>query len=453
MRVILICSLIGINVGCRSFSSNPDVVAQYEQMRMQQEWWDRNRSRAQYVQGRGYYLPDTGQYYTASGRQLNDAGNEIQRTSFEADRRTEQTNGDSEQSGLPDASSNDNFLGRVKRVTGRGTDPEKARKHFRRADVKFRDAGNKSGEERRDGFVSAASLYADAANAWPDSAIEEDSLFKMAECYYFADDYAEAEDQFGMLIKKYPNTRYLDRIDSLRFFIAKYWLSKHAENPKRLLQPNLVDRTLPWFDSFGNAVRLFDRIRIDDPAGDVADDATMAAANAYFQAEKYHKADQLYTDLREAFPDSEHQFEAHLLGLKCKLLTYQGPDYDAAPLEAAEKLAKQIQRQFHHQYVQQREVVDNTCAEVRARLAEQNWYRAKYYDRRGEYQGAQHYYARVAKNYPNTKIAQSARERLAQLGVDDNAEPSRFAALKKYFERDLDNLPILKSDGDRTATR
>ena len=458
LRGILICTLIVTGIGCRAVSKNPDVVAQYEQMRSQQQWWDLNRSRAQYVKGRGFYLPDTGQYYDASGRPLNDADNDVQQASFEANGRTEQVDevAKDEVAKLdshPDLSSSTNFLDRVKRVTGKGTNPEKARDLFRRADLKFRDAGSATGDQRREKFLSAATLYADAAKSWPESAIEEDSLFKMAECYYFADNYTESEDQFGKLIKKYPNTRYLDRIDALRFFMAKYWLAKHKENPKGLLRPNFGDPTLPWFDSFGHAVKLFDRIRIDDPAGDVADDATMAAANAYFQAGKYHKADQLYTDLRDAFPDSEHQFEAHLLGLKCKLLTYQGPDYDSAPLEAAEKLAKQIKRQFRHQYEQQREVVDNAYAEVRARLAEQDWHQAKYYDRRGEYSGAQHYYQRVAQNYPNTKISQSARERLAELGVDTNPEPNRFATLKKYFEREFDNLPPLKSDGETTTIR
>ena len=46
----------------------------------------------------------------------------------------------------------------------------------------------------------------------------------------------------------------------------------------------------------------------------------LAAANAYFAAADYFRADALYTDLRKAFPSSEHQFIAHFLGLKTKLL-------------------------------------------------------------------------------------------------------------------------------------
>jgi len=72
---------------------------------------------------------------------------------------------------------------------------------------------------------------------------------------------------------------------------------------------------------------VFDKIRIDDPTGKLSDDATLAAANAYFAQGDFEKADQFYTDLRKTFPSSEHQFTAHFLGLKAKLLCYSGPDY------------------------------------------------------------------------------------------------------------------------------
>ena len=50
----------------------------------------------------------------------------------------------------------------------------------------------------------------------------------------------------------------------------------------------------------------------------------MATANAHFVNGRWDDADYHYGLLRTEYPKSEHQFQAHLLGLRCKLLRYQG---------------------------------------------------------------------------------------------------------------------------------
>ena len=46
-------------------------------------------------------------------------------------------------------------------------------------------------------------------------------------------------------------------------------------------------------------------MRIDDPTGKLADDATIALANAYFEQERYLDAADTYEDLRVNFPSSQ----------------------------------------------------------------------------------------------------------------------------------------------------
>ena len=53
---------------------------------------------------------------------------------------------------------------------------------------------------------------------------------------------------------------------------------------------------------------MFDKIRVDDPTGRLADDATLSLANENFTRRKFMKADEYYSDLRKAYPSSEHQF-------------------------------------------------------------------------------------------------------------------------------------------------
>ena len=449
-KVGLIGVLVVFCLGCRFQSNrlvdqNSDVIRAYEISREQERWWERNRQQAQYVPGRGYHLPGTGQYYNASGRPLEDGGKEVQAASFDDTSSGELVEKPIRES-VPFRPRN--ILDQYKVATGKGPSRDRARKAYKDAERSYREAISTAGETRQGQLLEVAGTYGTAAKAWPDSALEEDALFKEAECYYFSDDYPEAEDRYEAIFKKYPNSRYLDLISARRFEIAKYWLATHRAKPTRRLRPNLSNSSLPRFDTFGHAVKLFDRIRIDDPAGKLADDATIAAANAYFKAENYHRADQLYTDLRDAFPDSEHQFDAHLLGLKCKLLIYQGPNYDEKPLQEATKLVKRIKRQFYQEYEEKREMVDQSFAEVHARLADRDWLHAQYYDRRRETQGARFYYDRIARKYEGTKVASEAQQRLEELSTEVNKSPSRLSAIKGFLDRQGEELPPLLENSE-----
>jgi outer membrane protein assembly factor BamD (BamD/ComL family) len=301
-------------------------------------------------------------------------------------------------------------------------------------------------------LTDIAKKFAAAAKALPDSNLEENAMFRVGECYFFADRYPRANDAYGKLIKKYPNTRHLDVVAARRFEIYRYWLALQKAKPKWLLEPNWTDRTRPRLDTFGNAVKGYDRLRIDDPTGKLADDATMAAANAFFEKGDYARADQLYTDLRDAFPSSEHLFQAHLLGMKCKLMIYQGSDYDGKPLDDAEKLIKSMRRKFRRETTAHREQIDRAHAEVLAKKAERQWQMARYYERRREYGGAKYYYSLITEKYPDTAAGRQARQRLAEIGDLPDRPPQRMAWLVDLIDPPNDD-PIVASGGDSSSRR
>ena len=128
------------------------------------------------------------------------------------------------------------------------------------------------------------------------------------------------------------------------------------------------------------------------------------------------------TDLRRSFPNSEHQFQAHVLSLKCKLQIYQGPDYSLKPMDDAEEILKQIHRQFPQEAAQEREYLANTWKEIRMNKALHDWSMAKYYDRRNEYAAARDYYQRIRDQYSDTSLAGEAAERLEQI-ADEPVKP------------------------------
>ncbi|MBW3597398.1 MAG: outer membrane protein assembly factor BamD [Planctomycetes bacterium] len=384
--------------------------------------------------------------YDAARREINGPAEEyrsdVRQASYEQEQRTQERFGD-EDAGFQLGDLKPSAVAeKVKKISGKGRDPDAAQELFERGDRLYEQALQAQGEERQRLLLEAAPLFEEAAKRWPGSTLEHDAMFRMGECFYFADHYVEANEAFEKLVSQYKNSRYLDAIDVRRFTLAQYWLEWERANPESFYELNVLDNKRPWRDTKGHALRLYDRIRLDDPTGKLADDATMAAANAYFLAGDYLKADMFYSDLRRTYPSSEHQFNAHFLGVQAKLLTYQGEDYSVTPLEEADKLVDQIRRQFPQEYAQNREEVDQAAGQVRKLKAERHWRMAEYFERRWEYGSARYYYDLIVKEFAGTPIAAEARQRLAALSDKPADPPQHFQWLADAFDAGKDRLAI-----------
>ena len=151
-------------------------------------------------------------------------------------------------------------------------------------------------------YKAALKQYYRVIDRWPDSAIEEDAMWQVGECLFFTDQYPKAEDQYDSLVKKYPNTRYLDRIAKRQFVIAQYWLALDEKQHVPLLIPNLINRSRPLFDTRGRALKAYEHVQLNDPRGSLADDSLMAQANAHFLEEEWLDADYFYSVLADRVP-------------------------------------------------------------------------------------------------------------------------------------------------------
>lgn len=308
------------------------------------------------------------------------------------------------------------------------------------AETLFREGAKLAVGQREAKFAEAEPKYAAAAAAWRDSAVEENGLFGVAECRFFCDRFDAAELAYEELIKQYPNTRHLDVVSSRRFAIAQFWFELAAKESRFFLQPNITDQRQPQYDTYGSAIKILERIRLDDPTGKLADDATMLAGNSCFKSGNWYDADHYYDDLRKNFPDSPHQFQAHLLGVQCKLRLYQGSDYEASPLAEAEKLVKSMNRQFPQESVKEKEYLDRVFKEIRLKKAQAEWDLAAYYDRKGEYRAAQYHYERVAKSFSDTNLAEESRKRITEIAGKPPVPPDRFAWLSSMLRKQEDDI-------------
>lgn len=351
----------------------------------------------------------------------------------------------------------DNFGTTVKQLSGKGPDREVAQGLYDEAEAMYHSAvASRQREPLTDvssDFLQAADKYQGAAARWPDSALEEDALFRAGECQFFADQYVKANDTFESLLKKYPNSRYLDLVGARRFVIAKYWIDLDNADHPPVFGLNLTDKQRPWSDTHGHAIRIFDRMRLDDPTGKLADDATIAAANALFARGDYEGADQYYTDLRLHFPSSEHQFMAHYLGIQAKLRGYRGPAFAGDALDEAEKLIKQVRRQFPTETRQHEEELAKAYREVRHRKAEREWTMAKYYAKRNQFGAARFYYDLILEDYSDTAYAEQAEQEVMAIAGKPRNPPQRLSWLVDLFPDGKPSVPVIATAPEETLRR
>ena len=305
----------------------------------------------------------------------------------------------------------ENIQKRWKKMTGRSPSESVGEKALAEGDALFRQGS----------YTKAISFYKKAIDRWPDSVIEEDAMWQLAECLFFTDQYPKAEDAYSELVKKYANTRYLDRVAQRQFLIGQYWIAIDKEFHYPVLIPNLVDKSRPLFDTPGRALKAFEHVRLNDPRGDLADDSIMATANAYFIAREWLDADYFYELLRTEYPDSDFMLQAYLFGLQSKLQAYQGPAYEGGALDQAELLADQVLVQFPDQLsVEDQERIIRSQAEIAAQQAARHWHRAEFYNKGRHYSSARIYYAMIARDYPKTMLARRARNQLQEIeGLED----------------------------------
>ena len=318
----------------------------------------------------------------------------------------------------------ENVYKSVKTAAGYGPDEKIARAALQEGKTLFLDKK----------YSEAAGKFATAADRWPDSPLEEDALFLQGESEFFADQYSKAHDTYGGLMKKYANTRYLDTVVAREFALGRYWEQLQDSKPKWPVTPNVTDKSRPMFDTFGYAVQAYERVRLNDPTGPLADDSLMALGNAYFRRGQYENAAYNYDQLIKEYANSEHQKKAHLLGLQAKMRIYQGTMYEQAPLRDAGKIADRALTQYGDKLGPDRERVAQARAQIIEEEANRDYELGEYYEKKGHFGAARMYYQSVIKGYPRTEKARMAQEHLQKIQNEPDEAPSKLGWATSWME-------------------
>ena len=400
-------------------------------------WWRKHGKKAEFVPLSGYRVDGVDGFFDKSGVPI-DASVDEQAIRF-GER-------DPEEGGLLPGLDPRVAVESVREAAGYGPD--------QRAAEGALNLGIASFQQKR--YGEAASKFKDAAEGWPGTDLAAKALFNQGEAHFFALAYDKAADAYVKLLDEHPSTPRLDDTVERLWSIAQYWEKTYFEDDARApfdYQP--FAQTRPTFDTVGHAVRLYEAIRLNDPTGPRADDAIMAEAGIHFRRGRYIDADYHYTLLRQEYPRSEHQFEAHLLGLQAKMRLYQGPDYDGSPLVEAKRLEQQTRTIFAGRLSENEQMrLAAVRAEVAASIEARDLRMASYYEGTQHIDAARYYLARAAEDYGDSPAAKEATERLAQLEGQPGSPDTPMEWLVGWFPENrqyesINSIPEL-TPGDVT---
>jgi outer membrane protein assembly factor BamD (BamD/ComL family) len=327
-----------------------------------------------------------------------------------------------------------NFFTKVRDWVGLGPDEKKALAAMKRGrEILTANKDNVTAAN----YSAAAKEFETAAKRFPDSVLEEDALHLAGECYFFSDNYPKAFRAYQKLIVKYQHSKHLDNDVRRVFKIARFW---EEEDRRGVAAVNMTNKERPTFDTFGNAKKAYETIFIYDANGPVSDDAVMALATAYLAKgryqgdDNYNHAAYYYRYLRENFPLSKHLAKAHENELFARTNAYMGAEHNGGTLEEAGKLADITLRQFGGELqAGEKEEIIELKENVLVKQAEREWTMGNFYEKKKYYGSAKLYYEKILEKYPQTPVAEKARERLAAI-QDKPDQPKSNGFLKAVLK-------------------
>ena len=304
---------------------------------------------------------------------------------------------------------------KTKFSSGLGRNADRARKYYDRGEATYNKGiqqleADPAANLHQAIFTDAANEFRLASATWSESAVEEDALYFEGESYFFADRYVQANRAFEKLVNEYAGTKHMDMAENRRYAIALYWLQLSDKDSMMALN----DPKRPKTGLAKEARRVLHQIRMDDPTGQLADDAAMSLAKAFLKADMNYEAADTLEDLRRNYPGSEYQFDAHMLELEAQLAVYQGPAYDDQPLMKADEILKSIVRTFPQESKGEIAYLEKQSARVQNMLGERDLNMAEYFERRGENLAARFHYQKVKEKFEGSSIAEQVDQRMAE---------------------------------------
>lgn len=233
--------------------------------------------------------------------------------------------------------------------------------------------------------------------------------FEAAESQYYLgltdealDDLYAAYQAYQKVIDKYPFSERIPQVIEHEYKIGEKFMAGYKR--KALGVPLPVENP---------AIEIFTKIVENSTYGPLAPAAQYKLGLVLKGLLRYYEAEDAFNKVVSSYPDSEWVGAAKFQIASCRAAVSRSPDYDQwATNEAKQKFEEFVQE--HPDAVLSRDAEKNIDA-LKEKEAESDYKIAKFYEKQKAFESAKIYYREITDNYPDSKWAAKALERLEVL--------------------------------------
>lgn len=260
-------------------------------------------------------------------------------------------------------------------------------------------------------------------------AVAEEARYYQAESLRLEGRWPKAADVYNDLLMKFPSTNYREQALQHMYDIANIWLDdtrvemeqtkEKTEGKRWFVAPHFIhfDKEKPLLDTEGRAIEKLEQVRYNDVNGPLADKALFLAGSVKFFNEDYKDADNYFSQIHEKHPNSALAPQAVELAIISKHLSTGGAEYDGRKVAEARKLVQSAFNNYPELASKKKDFLTRQLVGITLQQAEKDYKMAEFWKRTGHPGSAYWYYEMVKMRYPNTKFAQMADDRIAELKI------------------------------------
>jgi len=172
---------------------------------------------------------------------------------------------------------------------------------------------------------------------------------------------------------------------------------------------------------YATGAKIMERITERAPDEPIGIKAAVSIAQSYEKRKKFEDAYEKWAQILAQWPDDKIAKDALLATARCRHANYRGPNYDASDLagrpfsvQTYYDSAKASYEDFNSKYPQDatRIGVEQMIQTIDQQMAYKDLKTARYYQKTGSIEAANHYYRMVASQWPGTEAAKMAQDSL-----------------------------------------
>lgn len=267
------------------------------------------------------------------------------------------------------------------------------------------DAMNKARSAEEAGSTrSAAKAYVNIAKKYPNSIYAPEALYRAARLYLARRDYNKAFENLQQILARYPNTRRFNEITGEQYRIASALLDG--------ARGRMFFGLLPGFTQREKAIEYFENILVNAPYSDYAPLSLMNIARAHQRLNNTPEAIDALDRMINNYPQSILAPDAYLKLAQTHATLVEGPYYDQANTKESITYFEDFMILFPSDT--NIPAAEKGLDGMKRMLAESKMKIGDFYFyKRSNFKAARVFYNEAITAYPDSAIAQVAKDRLA----------------------------------------